>query len=234
MDLARRVASLGHGARKAAGLRVRQPLRAARVAGADLRKLDEEVLRLVADELNVKRVELGAELGELATRRVRLNPSKLGPKYGPRMRELTQAVEQERYTVLEDGRVDLDGLVLEPEEASVRLEAASGYAIAQDGGLVVALDAALTPELVAEGRAREIVHRVQTLRKEAGLNVEDRIELEFAGHDELAKVLADFADYVSRETLAVALRSNDPPSGHAWSGQIDRLPLTLALRKAGG
>jgi isoleucyl-tRNA synthetase len=114
------------------------------------------------------------------------------------------------------------------------MEAVSGYAISQDGGLVVALDTNLTPELVAEGRAREVVHRVQTMRKDAGLNVEDRIELEFAGDADLERVLADFGDYVRRETLAVSLERCDAPDGHAWSGQIDHLSLRLAIRPAKG
>jgi isoleucyl-tRNA synthetase len=234
MELARRIASLGHAARKNAGLRVRQPLPAVRVAGTSDRELGREVARLVADELNVRRVELGAELGELVSRSVRLNPARLGPKYGRRMRELTEAVQQGRYTVREDGRVELDDLVLEADEVNIRLEAVAGYAISQDGGLVVALDTALTPDLIDEGRAREIVHRVQTLRRESGLDVQDRIELEFSGDGELARVLDTFADYVQRETLAVSVRPAKSPTGHGWSGQIDDLPLRLALRRAEG
>jgi isoleucyl-tRNA synthetase len=234
MELGRRLSSLAHAARKGAGLRVRQPLPAVRVAGIQADQVGAEVLRLVTDEVNVKRVELGAELGQLVSRSVRLNPAKAGPKYGPRMRELTQAVQQGRYTMLDDGRVELDGLVLEPDEVNVRMEAVSGYAISQDGGLVVALDTNLTPELVAEGRAREVVHRVQTMRKDAGLNVEDRIELEFAGDPDLERVLTDFGDYVRRETLAVSLERRDASDGHAWSGQIDHLSLRLAIRPAKG
>ena len=232
MELARRIASLGHAARKSAGLRVRQPLAAVRVAGADAERLSDDVSRLVADELNVKRVELGAELGELVNRSVRLNPARLGPKYGRRMRELNEAVQRGAYSVLEDGRVQVDGLVLEPDEVNVRLEAVSGYAVSQDGGLVVALETALSPELVAEGRAREIVHRVQTLRKEAGLDVADRIELEYAAAPELQEVVNQHAAYLRRETLAVELRASESPAGHAWTGEIEGQGLRLGLRRA--
>src|SRR5205823_2267898 len=99
-------------------------------------------------------------------------------------------------------------------------------------GLVVALDTALTPELQAEGRAREIVHRVQTLRKEAGLNVADRIQLEFSGDNELLGVLATYGDYVRRETLAVDLQRGASTNGHSWRGAIDGLKLELSLRRA--
>ena len=122
--------------------------------------------------------------------------------------------------------------MLEPDEVNVRLEAASGFAIAQDAGLVVALDTVLSSDLKAEGRAREIVHRVQTLRKEAGLNVADRIQLEFAADEELASVLEAFGDYVRRETLAVGLKRRASENGHAWKGMIDGLRLELALRRA--
>ena len=179
MELARRLVSLGHAARKGAALRVRQPLAAVRVAGANDGQLAPDVLRLVADELNVKVVELGAELGDLVRRSVRLNPAKLGPKYGRRLRELSAAVERGDYRLVDQGRVEVDGLLLEADEINLRLDAQAGYAVAQDAGLVVALDTALSDELVGEGRAREIVHRIQTLRKDAGLNVEDRIELQY-------------------------------------------------------
>ena len=234
MDVARRIASLGHAARKRAGLRVRQPLPAVRVAGTAAGQLGPEVLRLVTDELNVKRVELGAQLGELVNRAVRLNPAKAGPKYGPRMRELTRAIQQGAYTILTDNRVEIDGLVLEPDEVDLRLQAVSGYAVAEGGGLVVALDTAISPELSAEGRAREIVHRVQTVRKEAGLRVEDRIELLYDGAPELQAVIEDFADYVRRETLAVSLRREESLGRFAWSGQIDDLPLQLGLKRFEG
>ena len=95
----------------------------------------------------------------------------------------------------------------------------------------MALDTAISPELSAEGRAREIVHRVQTVRKEAGLRVEDRIELLYDGAPELQAVIADFADYVRRETLAVSLRREESPGRFAWSGQIDDLPLQLGLKQ---
>src|SRR5439155_7011512 len=124
MDLARRIVSLGHAARKSAGLRVRQPLSAVRVAGATGRQPGAEVLRLVADELNVKRVELGADLGDLVTRSVRLNPAKAGPKYGSTMRALNQALQEQRFRVLDDRRVEVEGLMLEPDEVNGRLEAA--------------------------------------------------------------------------------------------------------------
>jgi hypothetical protein len=72
------------------------------------------------------------------------------------------------------------------------------------------------------------------MRKDAGLNVEDRIELEFAGDPDLERVLEDFGDYVRRETLAVSLERRNTPDGHAWSGQIDHLSLRLAIRPAKG
>jgi isoleucyl-tRNA synthetase len=163
---------------------------------------------------------------------VRLNPARLGPKYGKRLRELSQAVQAGAYSLQDDGRVEVDGLLLEADEVSVRLDAVSGYAVSQDGGLVVALETALSPDLVSEGRAREIVHRVQTLRKEAGLEVADRIRLEYGGVGELGAVLESHAGYVCRETLAVSLQPAETPSGYSWTGEIDGLPLRLGLQRA--
>jgi isoleucyl-tRNA synthetase len=122
--------------------------------------------------------------------------------------------------------------VLEADEINLRLDAQAGYAVAQDAGLVVALDTALSNELVGEGRAREIVHRIQTLRKDAGLNVEDRIELQYAADDELARLMERYGDYIKRETLARALVTDPTLNGHAWKGEIDGLTLQLALRRA--
>jgi isoleucyl-tRNA synthetase len=100
--------------------------------------------------------------------------------------------------------------------------------------LVAALDTALSPELIAEGRAREIVHRLQTLRKEAGLDVADRIEIEYSGPEELERAIQRFADYLRRETLAISLQRSAAPTGFTWNGQIDHLPLRLGLQRVKG
>ncbi|MCC7106778.1 MAG: class I tRNA ligase family protein, partial [Chloroflexi bacterium] len=231
MELARRIASLAHAIRKREGLRVRQPLAAIRVAGADL-DLAPDVLAQVADEVNVKRVDVTSDLGQLAVRRAALKPAVLGPKYGARFKSLLQAVREGDYRVLDDGRVVVGDSVLESDEVEIRLEAASGYAVAQEGGLVVALDVSRTPELIDEGRAREVVHRVQQMRKDAGFEISDRIELRYAGDAEIVRALERYRDYVSRETLTVGYSRGGSDNGYSWRGQVDELPLELSVCKA--
>jgi len=114
----------------------------------------------------------------------------------------------------------------------VRLEAADGYVAEGLAGEVVILDTRLTPELRREGQARELVHHVQQLRKEAGLDLADRIVL-FVDGDGVEEVLAAHGDYVRRETLAVALERALPPDVPARSVRLDGLEVRVGLRRQG-
>jgi len=233
MDLTRLVASLGHAARKGAGVRLQQPLPAVRVAGGStFRALPEWASDVLRDELNVKSVEYAQELSEAVRQRAEANPKILGPKYGkdyPRIRTALQAGD---FSVV-DGRVRVGDWTLEPEEVTLSLEPAPGYAAAADRGVLVVLDTSLSPELVTEGRARAAVRLIQDARKQAGFEVSGRINVRYSAADGVADAFEQHAAYISRETLATRLEPG-LEAGDGWhtaEDEIDGHPVVVAVRR---
>ena len=166
---------------------------------------------IVASELNVDRVEVTAELGELITFKLVPNFRLLGPRLGPRVQEAKAALAQldgaAAAAALEEGRpvrLTLAGgdVELAPGEVELQVRGQEGYAVSREGGEVVALDVALDDDLRLRGLLRDVIRQVQDLRKEAGLEVTDRIRLTLSGVDRLAP----FFDQLAREVLAVEVR----------------------------
>ncbi|MGH9087994.1 MAG: DUF5915 domain-containing protein, partial [Acidimicrobiales bacterium] len=205
MALVRRLASLGRAARGEAGVKVRQPLARALVFLAP--GAPALLPGLVEDELNVDRVEVAEELGEVLTFELVPNFKALGPRLGEQVKHLRGALAgldpAAAAAALETGgavTVDLpEGPVeLGPGEVDLRVQGQGGFAVSREGGEVVALDLALDDDLRCRGRAREVVRHVQELRKEQGLEVSDRIRLHVSGLDDLAPLF----DGIAREVLA--------------------------------
>jgi isoleucyl-tRNA synthetase len=229
----RLLVSLGRAARNQARIKVRQPLPALRVAATNgTLDLPAELLADLRDELNVKRVELVPDLADVVQRVVRPNPRLIGPRLGEATQAVIAALRNGDFQVRADGTVEAAGHVLSPEEVQVTLSPRPGYAAAEAEGVTVALETALTPELLAEGRAREIVHRIQTLRKEADFQIADRIVTYYQGDAALEAAIAEQADYVAGETLSRELvRGASPADAYTWRGEVDGLPLTLGVRR---
>jgi isoleucyl-tRNA synthetase len=189
----RRVVELGRQARATSGLKLRQPLRRLVVAGGEPARPHADE---IAEELRVKDVEFGdVDASEL---RVKPNLPVLGPKLGASLREVRQALQEGRFEELEGGSFRVNGHVLGPDEVLVERSGKEGWAVASDDGLTVALETALDPELLLEGRALDLIHAVNGMRREQGLALTDRIKLTIPDEDLLA-----FAEQIKRETLAV-------------------------------
>jgi isoleucyl-tRNA synthetase len=233
---ARALVSLGRAARSQAAIRVRQPLARLRIASAmGAAELPPELAADVREELNVKELEFVRDLENVVERVVRPRPDLLGPRLGREFPKVLAALRSGEFTVQADGSVEAAGQRLTPEEVQVTLTPRPGFAAAEGEGLTVALETSLTPELVREGRAREIAHRIQTMRKDAGFRVEDRIVTYFSGAAELEQVLEAQAEYLRAETLSRDLvRGHAPNGAHAWEGQLDGLPLALAVQEIAG
>ncbi len=193
----RRIVELGRQARAGSQLKFRQPLRRLVVAGATAGAqghVDE-----IADELRVKSVEFGdVEAAEL---RVKPNLPVLGPKLGADLRDVRERLARGEFEALEDGRFRVDGRVLEPGEVIVEHVGRDGWALASDAGLTVALDTALDDELRLEARLLDVVHEVNVLRRESGLELTDRIRLWLPD----AELVARYGDRIAAETLAVSV-----------------------------
>jgi isoleucyl-tRNA synthetase len=215
-----RVVGLGRAARNSSRLKVRQPLARLLVrvpddaAEAAVRRHEEQIL----EELNVKAVELIARDATLVSYRIKPNLPVIGKRYG----KLIPAIR--KYLATADGAAiaaavargatqtfNIDGQSLEIEPADLLVESASaeGFACAEDGGYLVGLDTTLSDELRREGVARELVRAVQDARKQAGLEVADRIVLWVEGDEAVAAALAEHRDYLMTETLASAWRRPD-------------------------
>ena len=194
----RRVVELGRQARSTSGIKLRQPLRRLVVEGASLDgHLDE-----VADELRVKEVELGTV--EAVELRVKPNLPKLGPKLGKELATVRQALATGEFEELGGGRFRVAGYELEPDEVLVERGGREGWAVASGDGVTVALDLGLDDELVLEGDAYELIHRVNSLRKEQGFELSDRIVLTVP---QTQRELVDVhGDWVKGEVLAVDLK----------------------------
>jgi len=196
----RSVVDLGRRARQTSELKLRQPLRRLVVQGATAATghADE-----IADELRVKHVEFG-EVGATELR-VKPNLPVLGPKLGKELGAVRAALAAGEFEELDGGRFRVAGHDLEPSEVLVERSAREGWALASDERLTVALDTSLDDELVLEGRVLDLIHRLNTMRKEAGLELTDRITvvLPAAESDLLAH-----ADWIKGEVLAVSIEAN--------------------------
>ena len=234
--LSRMVVTLGHSIRASSNLKVRQPLSKAIVVVAHERQ--DSVRRtadIIADELNVKWVELAEEEAALVTYKLLPDNKKLGPKFGPKFPQVRSALQgADSFVVAQAVRsgqsVTLGEFVLAPDEILVTPQPREGFAIASDGGVVVALDTHVTPELKREGQAREVVRRVQDLRKTAGFEISDHSELTYQAEGDMQSTLEQWATYIQAETLADELRAGEPV-GVTDEDEIDGMRVTLGVVK---
>ncbi len=224
MNLVMRLTSLGHAARNKANRKVRQPLSevAFSVANLEEERIATNYAELLADELNVKKVRFLNAAGEAVSYSLNPLPKQLGQKYGslfPGIRKLILEMDTESTALKllsgETISLTLDDKALEilPEEVEVRLQAREGYSVAAEGAYLAALVTELTPELIAEGLAREFVRRVQDARKAAELDIADRIRLSYTASPILQNAVEDFREYIMAETLTVDLINADTPEG---------------------
>jgi isoleucyl-tRNA synthetase len=192
----RAIVELGHRARGAVEIKLRQPLRTLVVEGASRARDHAEE---IGEELRVKSVVFEPIAG--ATVRAKPNLKLLGPKLGQQLPAVRAALAEGSFEQLPDGSVRVDGHELGPEEVFVERAAPEGWALAEEGPLAVALDVRLDRELELEGRVYDLVHAVNTMRKEQGLALTDRIVLTLPDGGDLER----FHDWVKAETLAVAI-----------------------------
>ncbi len=240
MQLAQKVCSMVLGLRKKSNLRVRQPLQKIVVPVRDeaMKAQIEKVQHLICSELNVKAVEFLAADNDLLVKKIKPNFKTLGPRYGKVMKALGAAIlafSQQQINALEaDGRcmVSVDGTDCEVllTDVEIATQDIPGWVVANDGSLTVALDIQLTPELIDEGIARELVNRIQNIRKE-GFDVTDRIVVELQS-GEWDNAVNAHRDYICSETLCTSLTLVPEVKDGQQVEIIDGKPTAIAIRKA--
>ena len=221
MALIKKLAELGRSAREGVNIKLRQPLAEGAFAvrnpaeATAFAKLDY----LLADELNLKHVHLLESAGGVVAYTIHPMPSKLGKRLGqdwPRLQKVVREADSAQVAIwarqLMDGKpISInyeasDGVIksaeLAPAEVEIRQSASTGFAIAEEGGYLVALTTDLSDDLIAEGLAREVVRRIQVMRRDADFALDDRIALTYQASDRLANALSHYTDYLRTETLA--------------------------------
>jgi isoleucyl-tRNA synthetase len=211
MTTARRAVELARTLRASAGLRGRQPIAQMWLAlpGGTFPEQDA-LLALVADEVNVKRVELIGEESALVERRVKPLLPRIGKRLGARIPDVMASAREGRFEIRADGSVELAGETLGPDEVEIQASPRPGTAVAHDEGLVVVIDTQLTPELIAEGDARELARAIQDLRRDGGVELDDEIELWL---DEVPDAVRPFLPTVSAQAQAVIVTALPPSDG---------------------
>ncbi|WP_302302771.1 isoleucine--tRNA ligase [Alistipes ihumii] len=243
MSLAQKVSSMVLALRRKVGIKVRQPLARIVVPVLDpaLKEHIAAVESLILSEVNVKRLEFIEDTTGVITKRIKPNFKTLGPRYGKQMKRIAASVaafsqaDIARLERTDRWTADVDGVRVEATAADfdITSEDMPGWLVATEGKLTVAMDITVTEELRREGVARELVNRIQNIRKESGFDVTDKIRVTIGRHEALAGAVESFGDYISAPTLAVSVHMAD---ASAMPGsqeiQIDDLKVGLSVEKA--
>jgi len=237
MGYAQTICSLVHSIRKNSKIKVRTPLQ--RVL---LPVLDEKfsnrvkgVEDIIKSEVNVKSIEYIDDASGLLVKSVKPNLPKLGKQYGSKMKEVSAVInsmnKEEISSIEKNGRLSKGGFDLVLEEVLISSQDIPGWSVTNEGNITVALDITITPELKREGIARDFVNRVQNMRKDMGLEVLDKIEIEVEQDGELAtSSLKEFKDYICTETQALSLELKERLSD-GTEVDMDEFVMKVRIRK---
>ena len=243
MSLAQRTSSMVLALRRKVNIKVRQPLQKIiiPVLDKDMAKHIEAVRQLIMGEVNVKDIELISDTTGIITKRIKPNFKTLGPKYGKYMKQIAALVAtftQEQIAAVENNAetiltVDGEQVVTTAADYEITSEDMPGWLVASEGKLTVALDITITDELRREGVARELVNRIQNIRKDSGFEVTDKICVEIEATELTTPAIESFADYIAQQTLAVDVKAVAAPAGSfVVDSDIDDAPLKIAVTKA--
>jgi isoleucyl-tRNA synthetase len=209
MALAEKAAVLGRSARNTSAVKNRQPLRKIIVCGDGVTAMNDELLAVVRDELNVKEIESLVDAGSYVSYEVKPQLRTLGPKYGKRLNAIRVHLAENAQKIVETLRTsdvyvtDIDGEVsLTRDDLLISVSSKEGYSVTSEAGMTVILDTTLDDELIKEGLMREIVSKVQNMRKDSGFEVMDRIRVAFSGNSVIDGIVERNKDEICEQTLA--------------------------------
>ena len=242
MSLAQRVSSMVLALRRKVSIKVRQPLMKILIPVLDpaMAAHISAVKGLILSEVNVKQLELIEDTTGIITKRIKPNFKTLGPRYGKYMKQIaamTAEFSQERIARIEaapETVLDLgaERITVTPADFEITSEDMPGWLVSTEGKLTVALDITLTDELRAEGAARELINRIQNIRKESGFEVTDKIRVEIEAKPAVEQALAGFSDYIAAQTLAVEVKAATAPAGAVVvDSDLDDEPLKIAVTR---
>jgi len=237
MRWVRQVVTLGRSLRVAHGLKVRQPLPSLTVLTRDLEVAQAVTAHawLITEELNVKEVLVGRDETELIDLHVKANFKSLGPRLGADVQMVATALGQldgkSVQTLLEGAAIVVAGHEIGSDDVIMQRDPRAGMVVAAEGPLSVAIDTTVTPELEIEGTARELINRIQQIRRESGLDVTDRIEVSWSSEsDRIAAAFEVHAGVIAAEVLAVIISRGAETDGTAI--EIDGESVSIAISRA--
>ena len=242
MDIAQRVSSMVLALRRKVNIKVRQPLTKILipVLDQDMARHIEAVKGLIMGEVNIKDIELLSDTTGVITKRIKLNFKNFCqryPKYAKQMAALAATFTQEQIAGIESAAesvLDIDGekIVVTPADFEITSEDMPGWLVASEGKLTVALDITLTDELRREGVARELINRIQNIRKDSGFEVTDKIKVEIEAKELVAGAIEHFSSYIASQTLAVEVKAAVEPTGAVVvDSDVDEEPLKIAVTR---
>ncbi|WP_166558500.1 isoleucine--tRNA ligase [Runella sp. CRIBMP] len=239
MQLAQDICSLVHSLRKGNKIKVRQPLSKVLipVLSEKIREQIEHVTPIIMSEVNVKAVEFVSDDSGILKKKIKPNFKALGPKYGPKMKEVAAIINglsAADISVIEKEGVLVSGdFSLLRDDVEIIAEDVPGWLVASQGSLTVALDVTITEELRREGLARDVVNRIQNLRKDSGFEVTDKIKITVQDNSpELAEAVTSNKDYICQEVQAVSLDLVADLNGSATEIEIDEFLLKVKIEVA--
>ena len=222
MQMAQKITSMVLALRRKVNIKVRQPLQAIMIPAVDAEQKAhiEAVKQLIMNEVNVKELRFVEGAGVLV-KKVKCNFRTMGKKFGKLMKSVAAAMDalsQEQIAELEKngsiklaGQAELEGIEVLAEDVDIISEDIPGWLVANEGNLTVALEVELTDELKNEGMARELINRIQNIRKESGLEITDRIAVVIAPNTDVEKAVESFGEYIKTQVLAdsIDVQPND-------------------------
>ena len=241
MALAQKVSSMVLALRRKVNIKVRQPLSKIVIPVLDpaIKMAIEAVSGLILGEVNVKELEFIEDTTGVITKRIKPNFKTLGPRYGKQMKQISALVAQlSQSDIAQIERTDswtaeIDGVKIEATAADFDIvsEDMPGWLVATEGKLTVALDIMVSDELRREGLARELVNRIQNIRKDSGFEVTDRIRIEIERNDEIAGAVESFGDYIASQTLAVSVDVVDQLDDTATLVELDEFTVRMKVTR---
>ena len=244
MDIAQKISSMILGLRRKVSIKVRQPLARIMVPVTDksFRDKFESVKDIILAEVNVRDVEYIDDTSAILVRKVKPDFKTLGPRYGKLMKDISKAVSGMSGKEIADfestgsHRLVIDGneITLTSADLEIISEDIPGWQVANDGKLTVALDVTITDELRYEGIARELVNRIQNMRKESGFDVTDKITVLIGDHELIREAINRHSAYIGSQTLATRVEVvGDFADGEFWEVEIDDVTVKISVCKVG-
>lgn len=241
MFIAQKVVYLTRAIRAKSNLKVRQPLGKIMVAiDKEKREAVNYMKDVILEEVNIKELVLLEDDSSIVNKTAKANFKTLGPKYGKLVKTLAAAIAKFKMEQIEklinekQIQLEIDGeeIILTLDDVEIISSEIEGWVVESEEGITVAIDAELTEDLIAEGYAREVVNRIQNIRKDSGFDVMDKIKITYKTNDELSTFINKFSDYIMNETLADVIVSGEPNNGFVHEFDLGDYQCSIAVQKS--